>query len=283
MSKAAKPVPTSLPDWIPWAAATVHWQIVNAGGFQNERKAKAFSDLYLSQTLSKMWESLQGLGLNLEGWDFLIRAIINNLDCAPPPGKSRATRKDPDEKIKVLERQKEVDRLLKAASDLANDLSDVLAELEANGGELPAKVYSGLSLIEGAMEYDRMASAVCLKPFNEFKGQLSSYQKSYFPKPVTIIDALALAVGEHPATDEIFADDPWLSSSHSSWKDYVRALSEDFEHCYAMHGDAPVFTDSVWADLLRVLIWSGFENKAVAKELRGMSREGFLFSRRKIP
>lgn len=173
--------------------------------------------------------------------------------------------------------------MLKVASGLANKLSDVLAELEKVGGELPAKVYSGLSLIDGAMEYDRMASATCLKPFKEFKAQLSSYQKSHFPKPVTIVDALALAVGEYPEKDELFSDDPWLSSSHSSWKDYVRALSSDFNECFLTHGDAPKFSNSIWTDLLRVMIRDGFDKSKVDTELREMSRRGFLFRGKKNP
>jgi hypothetical protein len=255
----------SRPEWIS-EFVWIEYLVIRENGEFSGRKAKALEILFTDESLAGVWQSLNRVAHASGGWNELIRVIINNLDCAPPG--QRATRDAPDEKIEVLERQKRVDVLLAKALKAADTLVEILWELEENGGEQPAEVYSGLALIRESIAYSNMARACCARPFEKFERGLSSYEKSYFPSTGAMIETLANAMKAYPKSAEHFKDDPWLSSRQSSWKDYVRALKNEFQVCRECHGDAPRFTDAEWTSLLKALISDSLEPKTVAKGLR---------------
>jgi hypothetical protein len=255
----------SRPEWIPEFAWAEYLLIRKRGGFSEERKAEALETLFTDESLIGVWRSLNRVAHASGGWNELIRVMINCLDCAPPG--QRATRDVPDEKIEILERQKRVDVLLAKAAKAADTLANLLWELGENGGETPAEVYSGLALVRQSLA-DGMARACCERPFKEFERGLSSYERSYFPSTVAVIETLAIAMKTYPKCAERFKDDPWLSSRQSSWKDYVRTLKDEFETLRKCHGNAPRFTDAEWTSLLQALVSDSLEPKTVAKSLR---------------
>lgn len=112
---------SSLPDWIPWEGGFVFETVESNGGYSTPRLAEAMRILYSSKSLESIWHDLSCLSLSIDGWSYLIGCIINAVDCAPENGK-RATRDAPDEKIRILEQQKNADKLLKKAMKAANDL-----------------------------------------------------------------------------------------------------------------------------------------------------------------
>ncbi|UCV09146.1 hypothetical protein [Dechloromonas denitrificans] len=256
-----------LPKWIPWQGHFVLETITSNGGFSTPRLAEATQILFSAGSLEPIWRVLSQLSLGLDGWGYLIRSIINSLDCAPERGK-RATRDAPDEKIRVLEQQKHADKLLKKTASTARELAKLLYELEENGGQVPGETYSGLALIQSAIESNGMSRACCKKPFETFKRQLSSYARGYFPPPILILETLAESAEQQPECSNFYADDPWLSSSQSSWKDYVRVLSDCFHECKRMYGTAPNFSDANWTALVQVLIDKSITRQAVAKGLK---------------
>jgi hypothetical protein len=176
------------------------------------------------------------------------------------------------------EKQKRVDVLLAKAIKAADTLANLLWELEENGGKHPAEVYSGLALIRKSMPDGSMARPCCERPFKAFERGLSSYERSYFPSTGAMIETLSAAMKTYPKSAELFRNEPWLSSQQSSWKDYVRALLDEFETCLVIYGKAPRFTDAEWTSLLQALISDSLSPKTVAKDLREL--KGFFPEKR---
>ncbi len=261
-----KKVLPEIPNWIPQGAKGPYRAVYANGGYSDERKAAVLEDLFHSEKLKDFWGSLSSLDLSADGWSFLIGSIVLTTECAPP--RQRATREAPDEKVRILEQQNQADRLMAAAAAKARELSELLSELEDNGGELPAGAYSGLALIEAAIQAADMSRACCAEGFEKFKCGLSSYAKNYFPHPILIVDTLFRAFEDFPSSNDLFANEPWLSSRQSSWKDYVRALREQFSECKRMYCAAPQLTDAEWTSLLQVLISSNLSRQTVTKGLK---------------
>lgn len=256
------------PDWIPWQGWDVCQTVQEQGGFSNERYKQVSEKLFFSKRLEIVWKELAKSSPSLEGWRYIVRSMINSIDCAPLKGK-RSTRDRPDEKIEILDQQKRVDKLLGKAVDQAYKLLETLEQLEKNGGKLPAEVYSGLALVETAINQpNTMAKASCGKPFDVFKRELSSYARSHFPKSNEIIYALAGAMESYPDTKQCFYDDKWLSSSQSTWKDYVRVVLECFKECEIIHGTKPQLSDAAWTNLLQEFVDKAITRQTVAKGLK---------------
>ncbi|MBI5785188.1 MAG: hypothetical protein HZA64_07010 [Rhodocyclales bacterium] len=260
-------IPAALPKWIPWGGQYVYEAVYINGGFSAPRVAKATDTLFHAAELESWWQSLAGLRIPPDGWSFLIGAIVMMVECSPAAGK-RATRDAPDDKVAIRERQKVGTKLMGQAAKKARELAELLDQIEENGGEVPDESYSGLALLEAAIASDGMARACCNDPFDAFRRELSSYAESHFPHPTLIVDALASALEAFPGDGEIFASDPWLSSAQSSWKDYVRVVTERLTECKRMYGDAPAFTDAEWTVLLQQLIDSSLTRQTVTKGLK---------------
>ena len=155
-----------LPDWITWQGKLVYETLLGNGGYSDERHAKSFAKLFESKNLEVVWRNLAELQISPDGWAFLLAGIALSIDCAPVSGK-RATRDTPsDDKIKILERQKSADLLLQKISTTANELSELLWQLDENGGVVPGETYSGLGLIEKTIEQIGMASATGSSSFS---------------------------------------------------------------------------------------------------------------------
>lgn len=256
------------PEWIPWQGTYIHGVIEDNGGYADQRLKGAVETLFHDESLNTLWELFSKLNLAPDGWSFLIGGIIQAVECAPTKGKRATRKRDDDEKIRILKQQQKVDKKLAAISKKASELAKLLNDLEANGGKVPAETYSGLALIERSIENNSIASASCSPQFKAFQRTLSSYDKARFPKPEEVICQLAMAIQEHPDYKNIFADTPWLSSGHSSWKDYVRVLKKSFEDCHWIYGDAPSLSDSHWHLLVKAMVDKTISRQTVTKGLK---------------
>jgi hypothetical protein len=244
----------TLPVWIPCGAGGPYRAVYANGGYSDKRHADALEALFHSDALQTVWEGNLGkLLLSADGWSYLVASLILSVECAPPNGK-RATADRPDKKKRIHAKQDGVDRLLAAAAEKARELSELLCELEENGGDFPAEACSGMALIESAIGADGMSRACYAEPFESFRHGLSSYADGYFPHPIAIINRLAQSFEDHPRRGELFANDPWLSSNQSSWKDYVRVVKARLVDCKRMYYSAPDFTDADWHGLCNVLL-----------------------------
>ncbi len=260
--------PSRLPDWVPWGGRYVYETITTNGGYEDQRLASAMRTIFFDTDLGPVWKSLGALSLSQDGWSFLIGGIITAIECAPKKGK-RATRDtDGDEKISIRKRQEAANKLLAKIASTSEALSKLLNELERNGGKTPTETESGLALIEAAIREDGVSKACCSKEFEDFKRKLSSYAKIRFPSPAAMFHELANAANRHPNTAILFSEDPWLSSSHSSWKDYVRVLNCQFAECKQMYGAAPDFSDAHWTLLIAALIDNSISRQTVSKGLK---------------
>ncbi|PKO89462.1 MAG: hypothetical protein CVU18_03935 [Betaproteobacteria bacterium HGW-Betaproteobacteria-12] len=257
---------SQLPEWIPWGGKLVYETIQGNGGFSQPRMSDVMDKLFFSPQLKSIWQSLSELSMPEQGWSYLIGSLVYAIECAPERGK-RATKETGSEKRKILDRQQAADKLLRRIESISRELAATLAELENNGGQLPSEAYSGLALIRSSIETSGASKACCEKQFRTFERSLSSYERSHFPSPESLILGLAEAAKEHPACAELYADDPWLSSGQSSWKDYVRVLMAEFEECKRMYGTAPKFTDAQWTLLLQVFIDKSISRQTVSKGL----------------
>jgi hypothetical protein len=186
-------------------------------------------------------------------WAYLISAIVVAIEAAPEGGK-RATRDRPSEKTIVLERQKKADSLIAKAATAAAGLAQLLADIRECGGETPGESYNGLALIENAIQASAVSSTYCEEHFKKMRCGMSSREKHNFPSTEQIISELAIALENHLPCKERFADDPWLQSSHSSWKDYVRVLRASFEDMHHIYGVRLSLTDGEWTALCQVML-----------------------------
>lgn len=262
---------TVLPDWIGWAGQIVYETIIS-NPYKDQRLLAAFETLYSSPKLAPIWRKLNGVRGGVESTQHLVGVLIHSVECAPPKGQ-RATIDRQDEKKLIKEKQKRVDKFLVRIQTAANELSAALTELNENGGHMPADMYSGLALIESAMEYSPMGKACCLNQFLEFEKHLSSYDKARFPSPVMFVDTLALAVKNHPSHREIYSDNPWLSSSHSTWKDYWRVVNASLEDCQHMYGSAPHFSANEWVLLVHAFINEDIPERTILLAVQQISSE----------
>lgn len=240
--------------WIPDEAKFIYQHVWRRGGYSDARKNKVLDALFSDKKLEHVWPKLARKHCIEGELSFLIGSIITSTDCAPPDGVKRVTRDRPDFKIKVLEKQKKADKIIQKAAKKAQELADLLADLEENGGEIPREVASGLRLIGSSIESDSMASACCFEPFKEFKSGLSSGAKSYFPRTLHLIECLALSLDNHSPDRVRFSDSPWLSSNQSSWVDYLRVLQDVFDDAKHMYGYAPELTPVEWLPLLQTVL-----------------------------
>jgi hypothetical protein len=256
----------SRPEWIPLNAWDIYLLVLTRGGYDNERKSRALETLFTDESLIEVWKSMARLDLSLNGWDYLIRAMIGCLSYAPPC--QRATRDNPDEKIRILERQKKVDVLLTKAAKAADTLANLLRELEKNGGHDPVEAYSGIQLIHSSMPKGSLAHAYSKKPFMIFSRSLSVDETYCFPSPCEMIETLSKNMKSFPKYKKYFRHHTWLSHGQSSWKDYVRMLQNEFDTCRTCFGDAPRFTDAEWTCLLQALVNESLILQTVAKGLK---------------
>lgn len=255
-----------LPSWVPWFAEDFYRTLYKNGGFSTPRLADVTEQLFRNPSLQGIWARISLLQMSADGYNHVIGSIIYSSECAP--ARKRATRDRPDEKIEILERQKDAGKIIKRAAKVARELSSLLEQLEVNGGRMPDEAYSGMALIESAVNADGMARACCAEPLKKLREGLSSYAKSYFPHPAFIVETLANAFNEFPEGGLVFSGDPWLSSQQSSWKDYVRVLSEKLSECNSMYGDSPQLSDADWTILLQTLVDGTLCRQTVSKGLK---------------
>lgn len=233
----------------------IYHNVIGNGGYSDFRLSAGLDDLFSNQLLESLWRRLVKV-MHLAGeneWAYLVSSIVVAIEAAPETGK-RATRDSGSEKTRVLEQQKNVDELIAKAATVAGRLAKLLAEIEEAGGETPAESYSGLALIESAIKSVPMASACCSKHFEILKRGMSSYERHEFPSSRDIVSELSAALDNHQPCKLRFADDPWLKSSQSSWKDYVRVLRSNFDDMELMYGIQLSLSDAEWTALCQVML-----------------------------
>jgi hypothetical protein len=214
----------------------------------------ALDALFSDSGLETVWRKLARKNRERDELQFIIATIINAVDCAPPEGNRRVTRDRPDAKVALIEQQKKADKLVEKAAKKAHELATLLTELNDIGGQVPVEATSSLGLIQSALEDDAMASACCLRHFVSFEQKMSSYEKARFPKTAQLIEALDFSLKNHLPVSTRYANNPWLSSSHSSWIDCLRVLRSGFSDCADMYGYQPELTPEEWRRLLKSIL-----------------------------
>lgn len=248
-----------LPHWIPREAARCYARVVERGGYSDSRRRQASERLFRASDLEQFWVGLQGWRTSDDGWSYLIASILNAVECVPESG-SNATRKgDLDaskcEKIAIRDRQRKADSLHRKAAEKAKELANLIGQIVENDAQMPDEIYSGLALIESAIDADGMSRATCSSHFSNFKKNLSSRARARFPDPETIVRTLGSRLSLFPAGQDVFADDPWLSSNKASWRAFVRVLSAELIECRRIYGNLPnKLREADWLDLVNVLL-----------------------------
>lgn len=179
------------------------------------------------------------------------------------PEDGAATADRPDFKLQERARQAEANRLLQKIGLEARKLAGLLDDLDALRATVPGETYSSLALIESALARN------CAKDeFAQFKRGLSSYRRSGFPCPADLLQVLALKAESQPTVSDIFADDPWLRSQKSTWRDFLRILAEDISDIYLMHEVIINLREKHWIALVKTLISPNIDRSSINAALR---------------
>lgn len=248
---------STLPGWIPLGARFVY---SDTGPYTDSRREQAISGLFHDSGLEDFFLHLDGCLASGE-WEYFVGCIVDAVECVPEGGA--ATRDRPDNKTRVRDKQTRASALLSKISDKARELARLLDELDELRATVPAETYSCLALIESALS--RNPAEV---EFDRFRRSLSSYQEHGFPAPADLLNALANASDANPPAAQIFADDPWLASQKSTWRDFVRIVADSLSDIYVMHGVKIELREKHWLSLTRALVSPDISRSSVNAELR---------------
>jgi len=236
---------STLPDWIPDGARFIY---SGTGPYSDIRREQAIHALFHAAGLDDLFRYLGPILKGSEDqWAYLIGCVVNAAECVPEDGAATADR--PDFKLQERARQAEANQLLQKIGIEARKLAGLLDDLDALQATVPGETYSSLALIESALDRN------CAKDeFVQFKRGLSSYKRSGFPCPADLLQVLVLKALSQPDVSDIFADDPWLRSQKSTWRDFLRILAEDLSDIYLMHEVRIDLREKHWIALVQTLI-----------------------------
>lgn len=251
---------STLPPWIP-----VHAEMIYSctGPYSDARMEDAMHALFHTECMKDLFVHLDGRIQDQVAWSFVIRMIVAAVDCVPPGGA--ATKDRPDLKVRTRAKQSEADKRLKRVARLARELGSELAELEDLCAKVPGCTYSTLALLRESFD-SRYSSAE--PAFRQFERSLSSYQRHDFPSPAFLLETLADQAEAHPPTSELFSDDPWLRTQQSSWRDFIRIVSDALTETHRMYQTKIELQEKHWVALVQTLISDSISRSSVSDALK---------------
>lgn len=226
-----------LPDWIPTPARSVYLSLTSNGRYNEYPSLQIHLDTFFkSPILSDFWRHLSSVSMSQSQLDVIVNYVISNLDLAPSAG--HATRDRPDKKTAIRDAQKRADKLRLSAAAAARNLARQLESIKEMSYAGPLRAFSPVQLLRLGLEKTEQSDLS--NRFDEFlertpsravfwefmSGAPANYGFSSTPE---LLKTLADELDSFPNVTAVFENDPQLSSTKSSYRDFVRGL-----HCALM-------------------------------------------------
>lgn len=235
-----------------------------------QRYLRAREALFRDPGLEDFWRNCSSRLPHRE-MPMLYQALLWFIGFFPESGV--ATRDRPDRKIKMLDRQKDTDRLRHDLATKAREMVRVLGEVE----DLPPAKWPDTSLgalLNRRFELHPVDPDALIPRLYSHRIDRAREVHQPFPPLREILSRFADRLEAFPDAKAVFADDPYTSSPKSTWRDFVRVASYHLSasDCRCIKGEPFVIREVDWVSLLNALFLDGPNRGAVnacLRELRG--------------